>query len=467
VPALIETLRHIPPPMPAITDSVACWLPARVANPLNAAGINTLVGLAQRVRSGGRWWKGIDGLGRRGASVASDFVDKHTSLAKAAAQAVVVAQGGVLPWERFRAPRALDGSQGAFRAPRSTCVLGASNDYEAVQAWLSLHEAPATLRAYRKEIERLMLWCIVERDKPLSSLTTEDAVAYRAFLRRPTPKERWVGPIAPRSRPAWRPFQAALSPSSAAYALQVINVMYRWLVEQRYVLANPFSGIKVRGGERTRPIDTRRAFTAQEWTLVRKAATLSEIADRMPPDSHARLLFLLDFSYATGLRASELVGARLGHIRVDDAGQYWLDVRGKGEKTGDVVLPPLASAALERYLQHRDLSVRPEAWNPTTPVLASVKNEPVTASRLWRVMKTFFRRAADALEPVNPATAARARRASPHWMRHTHASHALAQGVDVALVRDNLRHSNIAVTSTYLHADATRRAQSISGAFKR
>jgi hypothetical protein len=74
------------------------------------------------------------------------------------------------------------------------CLLKASNDYEAVQSWLSLHESAATQRAYRKEAERLILWAIVERDCALSSLTTDDAIAYRSFLRRPTPHERWIGP---------------------------------------------------------------------------------------------------------------------------------------------------------------------------------------------------------------------------------------------------------------------------------
>jgi len=45
-----------------------------------------------------------------------------------------------------------------FRAPAATSTLDAANDYEAVQAWLSLHEAAATQRAYRKEAERLILW---------------------------------------------------------------------------------------------------------------------------------------------------------------------------------------------------------------------------------------------------------------------------------------------------------------------
>jgi hypothetical protein len=64
-----------------------------------------------------------------------------------------------------------------------------------MQTWLSLHESVATQRTYRKEAERLILRAIVERGRALSSLTTDDAILYRAFLRRPTPRSRWVGPL--------------------------------------------------------------------------------------------------------------------------------------------------------------------------------------------------------------------------------------------------------------------------------
>jgi site-specific recombinase XerD len=414
LPALIETLRHLKAPVPSAADRVTQWLPARVAGPLTRAGVATLGELAHCVGKGGRWWKRMPGVGVAAAQTAEQFVHATPSLKAAALAPSAPGASSLSPWESLRAPRDLDGSQGIFRAPRTTCVLSANNDLEAAQAWLSLYESPATLRSYRKEVERLILWCIVERNKPLSSLTTEDAVAYRSFLRRPSPKERWVGPVAPRSSQARRPFQAALSPRSAAYALQVINAMFRWLIEQRYVLANPFAGIKVRGCDRRGPIDASRALSAHEWTLIRRAASLSELADKMLEASHARLLFLLDFSYATGLRADELVSARLGQIRVDDDAQYWLQVRGKGDKPGEVVLPPLARSALERYLRVRGLSVQPESWDPNAPVVASMANEQITASRLWRIMKTFFRRAAELLEPVNPNVAERSRSASPH-----------------------------------------------------
>lgn len=37
---------------------------------------------------------------------------------------------------------------------------------------------------------------------------------------------------------------------------KTIGAMYRWLIEQRYVLANPFSGIKVKGASHAAPMDT-------------------------------------------------------------------------------------------------------------------------------------------------------------------------------------------------------------------
>jgi hypothetical protein len=53
------------------------------------------------------------------------------------------------------------------------------------------------------------------------------------------------------------------------------------------------------------------------------------------------------------------------------------------------------------------------------------------------------------------------RPASPHWMRHTHATHALAHGAELTIVRDNLRHASISTASIY-HRAMTRGGRSRS-----
>ena len=71
------------------------------------------------------------------------------------------------------------------------------------------------------------------------------------------------------------------------------------------------------------------------------------------PASAHRLRFVLDFADATGLRVSELVSATLGQINVDSRGNHWVHLVGKGSKAGKIALPPLARAALDRYLMQR------------------------------------------------------------------------------------------------------------------
>jgi site-specific recombinase XerD len=61
-------------------------------------------------------------------------------------------------------------------------------------------------------------------------------------------------------------------------------------------------------------------------------------------------------------------------------------------------------------------------------------------------MRRFFLQAAEVIEGDHLVLAEKLRRASPHWMRHTHARHALERGAELTSVRDNLRHSSISTT---------------------
>lgn len=465
----INVLRSLPVPQPQVTDDIAFWLAPRAVRTLRAHGIQTLADLTVRVPRRRRWWSAVPGLGQASARRVEAFFNTHPQLTERARALIVATPPGmVVPWERLRLPHEADGSRGSFRAPQQACTLDASNDYEAVRAWLALHEAPTTQRAYRKEAERLILWAIIERGRALSSLTTEDAIAYRSFLRRPTPRERWIGPPRARSAPDWRPFARGLSARSTAYALSVLGALFRWLIEQRYLLANPFSGIKVRGRTRVAALDTSRGFTEGEWLLVRTIADGLEWSYGWDASAAQRLRFILDFAYATGLRASELIGATLGDIRTDEHHGHWLHLVGKGSRPGKVALPPLARTALDQHLVQRGLPVTPARWDPKMPLIASLEQDSatsITGTRLWTVMKRFFGQAADIIAGDHPAVAEKLRRASPHWMRHTHATHALARGAELTTVRDNLRHASVATTSIYLQSDEVKRARQMDQAF--
>lgn len=80
-------------------------------------------------------------------------------------------------------------------------------------------------------------------------------------------------------------------------------------------------------------------------------------------------------------------------------------------------------------------------------------------------MHRFFLKTADILQGDNQILAKKLHRASPHWMRHSHASHALACGAELTSVRDNLRRASIATTSMYLHGDDHKRIRQINTAF--
>jgi site-specific recombinase XerD len=215
-------------------------------------------------------------------------------------------------------------------------------------------------------------------------------------------------------------------------------------------------------------LDTSHAFTEGEWMLVRAIADGLEWSYGWDAPAAQRLRFVLDFAYATGLRASELVGARLSNIETDARGDHWVSLIGKGRKAGKVALPPLARNALDRYLMERRLPVTPTRWHPDTPLIGSLEQDSaagISGVRLWEITRRFFSKAAEIIEADNPVLAEKLRRASPHWTRHTHATHALARGADLTTVRDNLRHASISTTSIYLHSDEVKRAKQIREAF--
>ncbi len=196
-------------------------------------------------------------------------------------------------------------------------------------------------------------------------------------------------------------------------------------------------------------LDVSRGFTEAEWLLLRTIADGLEWSHGWSEAAAQRLRFLLDFAYATGLRASELTGAMLGDIRIDEHGDHWLHLVGKGDKTGKVALPALARRAPDQCLLQRRLPVTRERWDPATVIVARLAEDGagIETTRRSRVLRRFFVLVADSIKDERPAMAEKLRRASPHWMRHTHTSHALARRAELIMARDNLRHASVSTTS--------------------
>jgi hypothetical protein len=151
-----------------------------------------------------------------------------------------------VPLSRLSAPPHLSGATGSNRGAGKSPV-GMRDDRSALEHWLSVYENPATKNRYQNEVERLMLWAIIAKRKPLSSIDVADANEYiNEFAVDPSPRSVWVMK-GQRSRdvPTWRPFRGPLSYESRRKALERLRKCFDDLVSLEYLVANPFQTVEV------------------------------------------------------------------------------------------------------------------------------------------------------------------------------------------------------------------------------
>jgi integrase/recombinase XerD len=140
---------------------------------------------------------------------------------------------------------------------------------------------------------------------------------------------------------------------------------------------------------------------------------------------------LLRLLYGAGLRISEACGLRWRDLTVrDDSGQ--IAVFGKGGKTRVILLP--------RGLWVRIDALRGAAAGPDDPVFRSREGGALKRRQVHRIVKLAAQRA------KLPASV------SAHFLRHSHASHALDRGAPVHVVQTTLGHASLATTTRYSHA---------------
>lgn len=377
---------------------------------------------------------------------------------------------------------ALSGHAGTNRSRAGHCQISADTDRQAVIAWLARYaESPNTLANSRREVERLVLWALTERQKALSSLTHEDLLVYRRFLANPQPAARWVmapGRKAGRGDPAWRPFAGPLSEASIRQAMTVLNSLFSWLVEAGYLAGNPLS-LSKRRGKAARP-RVSRFLETDLWKAVRETILALPQETQRQRAFYARARWLFSLFFIAGLRISEVVDNSMGDffMRSDaktGAQRWWIEVLGKGDK--ERLVPATTELMMELIAYRRALGL-PDLPIPgePSPLLFPVAwrrsagqtrpwPEPLTRSAVHGILKQIFGLAAEQWrrDGRGEEQAAKLEAASAHWLRHT-AGSSMANQIDLSYVRDTLGHVSLSTTSIYVHSEDNARHAAVSAA---
>lgn len=358
----------------------------------------------------------------------------------------------------------LDGRTGSNRSRSGFCQLAADTDIDAVRAWLAEYAgSPHTLRAYRKEAERLLVWSTRGLGKPLSSLTREDLLAYEAFLGQPG--DDWIDGRLPRRGGGRRLFDGPLSPQSVRHALGILSGLFGYLVAAGYLAGNPMAlRRQKKAGASIRRAAVERYLDQGLWRFV------LDFVERMPQSTarerqhFERARWLLRLLHGAGLRAAEAAQARAGDLG-QRRGKWWLHVVGKGGVEGDVPVSDEMMGDFTRYRAFHGLGPLPGP-KETTPLIMSLggnREHCLTSTAIYLAVKDVFVMAADIRSGDDPAGADKLRRASTHWVRHTAATHQADAGNDLRFIQKNLRHASLETTAIYLHADDDRRHAATTG----
>lgn len=373
--------------------------------------------------------------------------------------------------DQFDLPALLDGLDGKNRVAGTNSLIDATDDVAAIKAWLvRFADSPRTFSNYRKEAERIWLWATQEMKKPLSSLSHEDVMKYRAFLAKPP--SSWVNSRKlPRSHSDWRPLAGPLSKASIRQAEIIVNSLFSWLVEAGYLARNPLSLSKRKKQPTLKHVT--RYLTLEQWrSLVESIDSLLQESDR-ERRTYARYRWVVRLAYITGMRISELCENTMGGFEErkgnDGKRRWFLTIVGKGNKPREVAATGELIDELIRYRTAVGLTRYPVP-RESAPLVLSFKTDAngnaqagLTRTRMHELFKQIFLIAQKSASPVD---AEKLSHASAHWLRHSRGSHLAASGVKLNTIRELFGHVSLSTTSIYLHGEADEMHDEIENSSK-
>jgi site-specific recombinase XerD len=230
-----------------------------------------------------------------------------------------------------------------------------------------------------------------------------------------------------------RRYAAALSesgaaPTTVARKIASLRALFRVLREQGVVTDNPADLL-------TTPKKPSRL------PKVLKPEQIAELLDRVPASTPLELRdrAIFELAYASGLRAEELVNLDVHSIDFD--GEQ-VRVEGKGQKTRMVPAGEPALKAIGRYL---DRGRGPLMAGGDEPALfLSKSGRRLSTSDVRRRLRVWARHAA-----LGGGV-------TPHWLRHSFATHLLEGGADLRAIQEMLGHSSLSTTQVYTRVESQR-----------
>ncbi len=172
-----------------------------------------------------------------------------------------------------------------------------------------------------------------------------------------------------------------------------------------------------------------------------KYLTREEVSKLFQALKYLKHRCIVSLMYACGLRNGEIIRIELRDI---DAGQRLLHVRqSKGNKDRVVPIPLSIMVMLNDYC---------EAYKPVKYLFeGQVKGEQYTS----RSVQQFFK---DAVI----RSGIRQTEASPHWLRHSYATHIMEMGTNLRDLQALLGHKSLRTTEIYTHISSTNFSRIVS-----
>lgn len=144
---------------------------------------------------------------------------------------------------------------------------------------------------------------------------------------------------------------------------------------------------------------------------------------------------ILELLYATGIRVSELTNLKRENLHIEEKR---IRVVGKGSKERIIPFGRQTAEILSLYFNHF------QKMNPGYQIdaLFLEKGRAIHRQDIWKILKKYGKEIG-----IN---------ISPHFLRHSFATHLLEGGMNLRSVQMLLGHSDISTTQIYTHVESER-----------